>query len=197
MWKENFTVSNRKSVFTGNFITRVLLSAAGGQNGACSYLMLCLSSHGKTYCACWKKRERERYVCCFFLFVTGFTKLCFNKLFELLSSILCCLVGFIWTHKQSVMYVHLNRKLKEIAAWNLVCQWQYTPLFCRFSTCILRIRICNWFAKLLLLKSHLEMWSLCNRQTVYLNSQTTPPPGKQTRTRLPPSPSPGVRNERA
>lgn len=58
---------------------RVLLSAAGGQSGAPSYLMLySLSSlHSKTLCLFKKKkteRERERYVCCSFLFVTGFTK---------------------------------------------------------------------------------------------------------------------------
>lgn len=45
-----------------------------------------------------KKKEKERDMCVVpFLFVTGFTKLCFNKLLELLSSI-WCLGVFIWTH---------------------------------------------------------------------------------------------------
>lgn len=75
---------------------RVLLSAAGGQSWAHSYLLLCLLSsslHSKTYCACSKK-EKERDVCSF-LFVTGFTKLCFNKLLELLSSTVRHLCEFI------------------------------------------------------------------------------------------------------
>ena len=47
-----------------------------------------------------KKKEKERDMCVvlFFLFVTGFTKLCFNKLLELLSSTSCCHCEFILTH---------------------------------------------------------------------------------------------------
>lgn len=53
---------------------RVLLSAAGGQSGAHSYLVLRLLSplHSKTLCLFkqkeqqQKKRERERYVWCSF-----------------------------------------------------------------------------------------------------------------------------------
>lgn len=70
---------------------RVLLSAAGGQSGAHSYLVLRLLSplHSKTLCLFkqkeQQKKERKREICVvfFFLFVTGFTKLCFNKLLKM------------------------------------------------------------------------------------------------------------------
>lgn len=70
---------------------RVLLSAAGGQSGAHSYLVLRLLSplHSKTLCLFkqkeqQQKREKERDMCgVLFLFVTGFTKLCFNKLLKM------------------------------------------------------------------------------------------------------------------
>lgn len=52
--------------------------------------LLLLSSHVKTLCL-FKKKEKERDVCVvLFLFVTGFTKLYFNKLLELLSSMVLC-----------------------------------------------------------------------------------------------------------
>lgn len=47
-----------------------------------------------------KKKEKERDMCVvLFLFVTGFTKLCFNKLLELLSSTSCCHCEFILMRK--------------------------------------------------------------------------------------------------
>lgn len=61
-----------------------------------------------------KKRERERYVCCSFLFVTGFTKLCFNKLLELLSSTLWCLCEFIVAHIQTVVENNLGHVLSTV-----------------------------------------------------------------------------------
>lgn len=94
------------------------------------------------------------------------------------------------------MYVHLKIKLKEIAAWNLVYQWQYTALYCRLSTCILLIRI-GAKVEALWLKAHLDMWSLWYRWTVYVGLPLEQLAAWRRNAHTPPSRSSCVRNERA
>lgn len=75
----------------------------------------CYHRYIVNHCACWGKKTRKREMCVLFLFlfVNGFTKLCFNKLLETVRFVNVSFVHFVNKKKRKMFPIFFTLQIKQ------------------------------------------------------------------------------------